>query len=293
MLTGFSDEKVVSLLETHSLWGKRACREILRRKSDFIPLLVSVLEEAANSPFLFMDGERDSHIPAAFLLAQMRVTEAYPHLVSLLSHSEEMHDLLWGDIITDQYTWLLRDTFNGEAFLLPKLIEDRSVGPWARAMAVRAWGMHYSDGYLSREEITGGFRHLIHNVYTGKPDNEDEVVLTYIADSIREHQLEELIDDVKTVYARNGVDTGICGDCNEYVNDFRNPLHRSENLHIDDAIKELEKWEWFKEEEYKRTTDDNEYDDEDEEESRKKYKIGRNEPCPCGSGKKYKTCCLG
>lgn len=22
------------------------------------------------------------------------------------------------------------------------------------------------------------------------------------------------------------------------------------------------------------------------------YKIGRNEPCPCGSGKKYKNCCL-
>ncbi len=21
-------------------------------------------------------------------------------------------------------------------------------------------------------------------------------------------------------------------------------------------------------------------------------KIGRNEPCPCGSGKKYKKCCL-
>ena len=24
----------------------------------------------------------------------------------------------------------------------------------------------------------------------------------------------------------------------------------------------------------------------------KKTKIGRNEPCPCGSGKKYKKCCL-
>ncbi|WP_300390609.1 SEC-C metal-binding domain-containing protein [Fusobacterium sp.] len=23
----------------------------------------------------------------------------------------------------------------------------------------------------------------------------------------------------------------------------------------------------------------------------KKRKIGRNEPCPCGSGKKYKKCC--
>ena len=26
---------------------------------------------------------------------------------------------------------------------------------------------------------------------------------------------------------------------------------------------------------------------------RKKKKIGRNDPCPCGSGKKYKKCCLG
>jgi uncharacterized protein YecA (UPF0149 family) len=24
----------------------------------------------------------------------------------------------------------------------------------------------------------------------------------------------------------------------------------------------------------------------------KVFKIGRNEPCPCGSGKKYKNCCL-
>ena len=22
-------------------------------------------------------------------------------------------------------------------------------------------------------------------------------------------------------------------------------------------------------------------------------KVGRNDPCPCGSGKKYKNCCLG
>ena len=25
----------------------------------------------------------------------------------------------------------------------------------------------------------------------------------------------------------------------------------------------------------------------------KKEKIGRNDPCPCGSGKKYKKCCMG
>jgi uncharacterized protein YecA (UPF0149 family) len=25
----------------------------------------------------------------------------------------------------------------------------------------------------------------------------------------------------------------------------------------------------------------------------KSRKVGRNDPCPCGSGKKYKKCCLG
>lgn len=25
---------------------------------------------------------------------------------------------------------------------------------------------------------------------------------------------------------------------------------------------------------------------------KKSYKIGRNDPCPCGSGEKYKKCCL-
>jgi uncharacterized protein YecA (UPF0149 family) len=25
----------------------------------------------------------------------------------------------------------------------------------------------------------------------------------------------------------------------------------------------------------------------------KSVKVGRNDPCPCGNGKKYKKCCLG
>ncbi len=47
------------------------------------------------------------------------------------------------------------------------------------------------------------------------------------------------------------------------------------------------------------TFDDMLFDDDDNpsefenNEKPKKIKIGRNEPCPCGSGKKYKKCCMG
>ncbi|MCX4239245.1 SEC-C metal-binding domain-containing protein [Paraliomyxa miuraensis] len=27
--------------------------------------------------------------------------------------------------------------------------------------------------------------------------------------------------------------------------------------------------------------------------SRQTARVGRNDPCPCGSGRKYKRCCLG
>jgi preprotein translocase subunit SecA len=43
---------------------------------------------------------------------------------------------------------------------------------------------------------------------------------------------------------------------------------------------------------------DAEFEDEEDDEPlvpqviRTEPKIGRNEPCPCGSGKKYKKCCM-
>jgi uncharacterized protein YecA (UPF0149 family) len=36
---------------------------------------------------------------------------------------------------------------------------------------------------------------------------------------------------------------------------------------------------------------DHQHGSEDPPPSEQKGKIGRNDPCPCGSGKKYKKCC--
>ena len=33
-------------------------------------------------------------------------------------------------------------------------------------------------------------------------------------------------------------------------------------------------------------------EEQSQHESSSKRKVGRNDPCPCGSGKKYKKCCL-
>jgi len=266
-------------------------------------MLIDILNDAENDPWSFISSQKKSHIPAAMLLAQMRVPEAYSRLVSLISFDEIDLSSLWydmnTDLLTEHYAWMLRDTFNGEAFLLPKLIEDRSISSWARTIALKAWSMHYFDGYVSREEITGCFRHLIHSVYTGKLDRDDESVLAFLVDCIREHRLEELIDDVKIIYERNDSNNFLCGDIDMYIKMFNNPVSKAEDLHIDNAIQELEKCGWFNEEKFKEQKED--LNDEHEDDPQQKLpqqeyefgKIGRNEPCPCGSGRKYKSCCLG
>ena len=303
MLIGFSDKKIVSILGFHSLWSKRACREIIRRKDDFIPLLLNLLDEVIKDPGRFMAETSEQYFPAAMLLAQFRAVESYPRLVNLISYDDDTINRLWDDILFEFVPLMLRDTFNGDAFLLPALIENRSISPWARAAAVEAWGMHYFDGFVSREEISGCFRHLIRDVYTGEPNRNDVILLSNIAKCIRDQRLEELIEDVKDLYARKCVDESFYGDYESYVKDFSDPGFGMRDSHIDDTILLLGEWSWFQEEDEipedeadhfeEEEDDDDDYDDEGEDEPRRKIKIGRNEPCPCGSGKKYKNCCMG
>ena len=294
MLKGFSDKKIVSLLSVHSIWGKRACREIIRRKNDFIPLLIGILDQTIDNIDIAFDNSHQ-HIPAALLLAQMREPYAYSRLVKLMDYDDENIEFLWEEFITEHYVKMLRDTYNGDSSLLHGVIEKRSVDPFSRSTAVYALGMHYFDGHISREKIAGYFRRLIHEVYTGKLNDDDEIVLSSVVDCIREQQLEELIEDAKTVYARNSIDKFLCGDYEEYTTKFSDPLYRAKDQHIDDAIQLLQQWRWFEEEtspEKSAASDFYGYGDNGDEPSWK-IDIGRNEPCPCGSGKKYKNCCLG
>ena len=60
-------------------------------------------------------------------------------------------------------------------------------------------------------------------------------------------------------------DEFICEDLEVYINDWHNPLFAADDLHINDAIKNLDSWEWFKKKEEPEDFED--YDDfEDYEE---------------------------
>jgi len=123
-----------------------------------------------------------------------------------------------------------------------------------------------------------------------------------------------LVDPMEFEYAEDELKSQIPIDMSVFPDPTRD---------FSDAVEELSDWAWFQEDEYEdsdyhvlsknlslpsidiaralfgnesgMTMDDweeDEYDDEVLAPLKTSQKIGRNDPCPCGSGKKYKVCCL-
>lgn len=60
----------------------------------------------------------------------------------------------------------------------------------------------------------------------------------------------------------------------------------------DDVVRYIFRVDVAQPQQEKRKIVENRYDEEDTKKPvRKGKKIGRNDPCPCNSGKKYKKCC--
>ena len=171
------------------------------------------------------------------------------------------------------------------------------------------------DFYLSKE-------------YTDTLRLEVECNVTILANAVDDLKEDSLLPLVEQCYDQDLVDLGMFGDWDEYSASYKEDGISEYNIfpnvadwyaHEIKAQKEREAWElkWeelmqeeLKQEELKQPkslgTRDSNWQESMQEKVKqpslgtftpsyepiiKSTKVGRNEPCPCGSGKKYKRCC--
>lgn len=123
---------------------------------------------------------------------------------------------------------------------------------------------------------------------------------------IPELEGDELLPIIKKLFKKDYVDLGYCGDFAEVKKMFTNKDERwdrepkNETLSLADRYKQSsisQKGSTISEElPFYDDDHDDEYIDYDEMDSTPipapTKKVGRNDPCPCGSGRKYKRCCF-
>jgi hypothetical protein len=285
-------EALDAIREMTDKFPKEAVMEIQANREIYIPELLDSLDYTCKNATKLTNERSDynMHTYAMCLLAEFREKQAFPFLLSLLRLTKEESDYIYGDSLGEYLARLLLSTFDHEKIqLLFDIIENTELYLEARTTCVMAYGLLINEGIIASSEGVAYLRNLI---YDKLPHDDSSEVFTYIVGCAIDCRLLEMIPDVRFLYENHLVDESYHGNF-DYAISFMYVKEDPNPSYIDDTVSEMSWWACFNEpENYPKSAKDRESNNNNEM-APVTPKIGRNDPCPCGSGKKYKKCCLG
>jgi hypothetical protein len=287
-----ADEIIQALTTFTPVFPRQALSEAALHREEIIPRLLDSLDYMDENLKTIMADEHcgyNLHFYAIFLLAQFREQRVFPRLVGFLHKTEDELDFIIGDVITEDYNAILCSTYNGDIRPLQEVIENNTCYEFARVAAVEAYAYIVRDGHISRDSMIDYFRHVIRTL-----KEDDSEGATAMVNAVVDEHIFELMPEVKDLYDMDLVDTFVCGAYDSFVNSIFSYTYDKidKKIHIDDVVAELEKWACYNSEKPPEPKPVIPPPAPPAPEIKAKKKIGRNDPCPCGSGKKYKKCCL-
>lgn len=299
------DEIIEQFLWFDGKFKQEAVEAAVARRDEIIPELLLVLEEIADPELaagLDADGEYMAHLYAMFLLAQFRETRAYPLMVRIALLPSDLLESLFSDCITEYFGRVLASVCDGNLEGIQSIIENPDANEWVRGAALGSLVTLVSVGAKSREEIVSYFADLFRGKLTDKNDVVWSELVAYSADLY----VPELLGEIEKAYEQELVDPSfvgldeVRGDIAEGEQRALDRLATDPNRRlIDDTIKEMQGWASFNEEENRKLKEEtpaleplnSQWANSFTGFKRTTPRIGRNDPCPCASGKKYKKCC--
>lgn len=236
---------------------------------------------------------------AIHMLAEKRETAAFKPLCRLLRNAEATEWVL-GDAVAATLTSLLISLHDGDLETLKALIEDPELDEYVRHAAMNAWAYFAFNGAISRD----GAREYLQTLAQTMQPQEPHYAWVGIADAAILLGLDDLRPLVEDLIRRELIPPWEF-DLDDFDRAMKAALadpKRKSAFDLDHVypfagtIEELSQWSWAPEEAEDDEREEEEADDvfaEPEEPYVNPLRhVGRNDPCPCGSGKKYKKCCL-
>ncbi|MBN2389131.1 MAG: DUF1186 domain-containing protein [Anaerolineae bacterium] len=282
--------KALTTLE-EGYFPRAALEAAIAQRGAITPHLLRVLEETRQDELERMFAEANYMLPlyALYLLAQFRETRAYPLIVDIFAiPGEDVHDV-FGDLVTEDLNRILASVSGGDVTGLHRLIEDPQVDEYVRAAAMEALVVLFAQDVLTRETVIAYFQYLFRE---GLERDYSFAWAALVAVSTDLYP-EELIEDIERAFADDLVDEMFTDlawvkECMEPGKEqvLAKLLADERQTFIEDTIANLEWWACFQPPEPRRRVVH-----PASAAFKPQKKIGRNEPCPCGSGKKYKHCC--
>lgn len=259
---------------------RRALGEAIANRHRITPELLHIIKQAKeNLQKLVYEEDYVAHFYAMYLLAQFREARAYPLIVDFFSIPGEITLDLMGDMVTEDLGRILASVSHGDTSLMEKLVENERANEYVRNAALRGMVTLWAEGEKPRDELTAYFQ----NLFRGGLEREYSYVWDGLVSCCTDLYPEEVLEDIEQAFKDDLIDEmsidlpwvrkRLALGKENVLDDTRRDRHHT---FIRDTVKEMEWWVCF---------------DAPEESPVVTRKVGRNEPCPCGSGKKYKRCC--
>jgi hypothetical protein len=247
---------------------------------------------------------------AFYLLAQFREKRAYPLIVKLFSTPGDMVLEETGEFVTEDLPRVLASLCFGDIEPIQSMIEDPSLNEYVRTAGIVSFAVMVAEDILERDQVIAYFRSLL--------SEKLEKRLSHVWDGLVVCCLDigayELIPEIELAFKQNLVDTKSVSlknvrDSRDRGRDFARFKESKLSKLIGDVVDEMSWWACFCESEDNSkgiSSGDilremlsaaaegqlNERLANSVKPVSSEHKVGRNDQCPCGSGKKYKRCCL-
>ena len=289
----FQHKEINKLYRYDSSIPQTIIKDILKLpRASLIADLEKVLDDCIDRYDYFQKSEENDFsllffpIHAILLLTELKAKESLSKVLHVLSYEETFLNFWFGDFITEEI-WLYfyqagienRDELidficNANVFLYAK----SGVRKGLQQIAL----LHPNQKDKVQSIYTEIFDYFLSlSPEEAKKSNDPELTAQLINDTALLH-FKELLPRIKELFDRGYVSIGFNGDYTNTVKymdsdiDFKDKIKNIYALYTNEASDLEDEWmdDYFTPQSPITVT-----------------KTGRNDPCPCGSGKKYKKCC--
>jgi hypothetical protein len=293
------DEVLIELRKDRTTHPLDALGSADAHRGVLVQPLLEVLERCVNHPDTASEEEAQLFCYALYLLAKWREARAYPLVIRWLSLPDAASTGLSGDVSTQDGARILAAVCDGDMEPIKQLVLNRDADEFSRGVAVAALALLAVWAEVPRNTILSYFAWLAREGL----ERRTNYVWGALAAESADIEALDVFPDLRRAYDEGFVDPQVIGrsELDEVEASPRGGLlERMKERYppIDDVAEATSWWTRFGRFASHRRAEElapaaaREFDDgAPVEPYRAPPKVGRNEPCPCGSGKKFKKCC--
>lgn len=279
------EQAIAEITYMSDSFPKEAFEIIIANEEKAKPYLREALQKAIQEQ-MNLESDYQLHFYALFLLGQFQDKESFQIITELVSLSSKVVDYLIGDTITSGLSDILYNTYDGNIHHLKQMIADKEIDEFVRAAVLSVMGQLYLDGEVSITDWKDYLSQIIQNA------QEFDHIHNKTAELICRCHFVDMLPKIRYMLDYHLMEKGYLGNYDACVDMM---FEYSEDRICEkpmDAAEYIQSWDMFADDKEEKLDFEKIIEAMIENEEVQENKIGRNDPCPCGSGRKYKHCCL-